>query len=65
MSSYTRRSRTSDLSRFSYTVKSADDDVRTDHDAKKVDVRSSEKDTAVATGLTLDDFGARSDALGD
>ena len=64
MSSYTRRSEASDSSRFRYTVKSAADELRTDHDAKKAAVQSSEKDAAFASGLTLDDFGGRSDALG-
>jgi hypothetical protein len=34
------------------------------YDAENVARQSSEKGTAVATALTLDDFGGRSDALG-
>jgi hypothetical protein len=64
MSSYTRRSKGSDLSRFRNSVKSAADELRTDHDAKNAALQSSEKDSAFASGLTLDDFGGRSDALG-
>jgi hypothetical protein len=64
MSSYTRRNRVSDLSRFLYTVKPADDEVRTDYDTKKASVQSPVQDSALVTGLTLDDFGGRSDALG-
>jgi hypothetical protein len=64
MSSYTRRISVSDLSRFRYTVKSADDELRADCDAKREAVHSSEKDTDLAAELTLDDFGGRSDALG-
>lgn len=37
---------------------------RADHDANGVAIRSSEKGAAVATALTLDDFGGRSNALG-
>jgi hypothetical protein len=64
MSSYTRWSRASDLSRFGYTVKWVDHEGRTDHDVKKVAVQSSEKDTTLTSELTLEDFGGRSDALG-
>jgi hypothetical protein len=64
MSSYTRCITASDLSKLSFAIKSADDDVRADYDAKKMPEHSSEKDTGIATGLTLDDFGGRSDALG-
>ena len=34
------------------------------YDAENVDLQSSEKGAVVATALTLDDFGGRSDALG-
>jgi hypothetical protein len=34
------------------------------YDAENVAVQSSERDAAVASALTLDDFGGRSDALG-
>jgi hypothetical protein len=45
-------------------IKSASDEVKADFDARKVDVHPSEKVTVIADGLTLDDFGGRSDALG-
>jgi hypothetical protein len=64
MSSYIRRTKASNVSRFRNTVKRADNEHRTDHDAKKLAVQPSEKDLARARGLTLDDFGGRSDALG-
>jgi hypothetical protein len=54
------------LSRPDFALKSADAKVkvRADHAAKKVAAPRSAKDTALAAGLTLDDFGGRSDALG-
>jgi len=64
MSLYTRRIGSSDTTRLSYTIKSAGDEVKAGYDANKLALDSSEKDTATATGLTLDDFGGRSDALG-
>jgi hypothetical protein len=64
MSSYTRRITVSDLSRFRYAAKSANDEVRADCDTNKVAIHSSEKDTDLGTKMTLDDFGGRSDALG-
>jgi hypothetical protein len=59
-----RRSRPSNSSRLSYTVKSADDELGAVDDAKYLAVQSSGKGAAVASALTLDDFGGRSDALG-
>jgi hypothetical protein len=66
MSSYTRPRRAAVSSRLSrtYTVKVGDDGMRADQDAKMVAVHASENDAALATELTLDDFGGRSDALG-
>jgi len=64
MSLYTRRIRSSDMSRLRYTIKSAGDEVNAGYDAKKLAEDSSEQDAATATALTLDDFGGRSDALG-
>jgi hypothetical protein len=64
MSTYTSRRRAPESSRLSYIIKSAADEVRADHDAKKVAVHSSHDDAAPASELTLDDFGGRSDALG-
>lgn len=64
MSFYTRRIRSSDMSRLRYTIKSAGDEVNASYDAKKLAGDSSEQDAATAAGLTLDDFGGRSDALG-
>jgi hypothetical protein len=60
----TRRGRVSDLRRLRSGIKLASDEVKADSDAKMVAAPSSEKDTDVAGGLTLDDFGGRSDALG-
>jgi hypothetical protein len=40
------------------------DKLKADSDGKKVSVRSSEKQVEIASELTLDDFGGRSDALG-
>ena len=59
-----RRGRALDLRRLSSGIKSAGDEVQADSAAKKVAVPSSENDTDTARGLTLDDFGGRSDALG-
>jgi len=56
--------RAMDLRRLSSGIKSAGDEVKADSAAKKVAVPSSENDTDTARGLTLDDFGGRSDALG-
>ena len=53
-----------DLRRLSSGIKSAGDEVKADSAAKKVAVPSSENDPDTARGLTLDDFGGRSDALG-
>ncbi len=64
MYSYTTRTRASDLTRFNYTLKSADDEVRVDTSVKTKVIRRSNRDTADARRLTLDDFGGRSDALG-
>ena len=64
MSLYTRRTRASHLNRRSYAVNSADDEGKTDYNAKKAAEDSSENDSVDAAGLTLDDFGGRSDALG-
>jgi hypothetical protein len=64
MSSYTRRTKASDGSRFRNTVNWANDAHRTDHDVKKLAVQPSDNDSVRARGLTLDDFGGRSDALG-
>jgi hypothetical protein len=52
------------MSKFRTNVKWVDDQHRTDHDAKKLAVQPSKKDSARARALTLDDFGGRSDALG-
>ena len=60
----TCQGRASDLRSLRSGLKSASGEVKADFDARKVAVHSSEKDTDVAGGLTLDDFGGRSDALG-
>lgn len=64
MSSYTRRTRALDLSRISYATKSVDHEAKADSDTKKMAEHASENDAAIASELTLDDFGGRSDALG-
>ncbi len=61
---YARRDKAMDLRRLGPGIKSAGDEVRADSVAKKVAVPTSENDTDTARGLTLDDFGGRSDALG-
>jgi len=53
-----------ELRRLSPGIKSAGDEVKADSAANKGAVHWSEKDTDIARGLTLDDFGGRSDALG-
>jgi hypothetical protein len=40
------------------------DEVKAGSDARTVAVASSDRDRDIARGLTLDDFGGRSDALG-
>jgi hypothetical protein len=64
MYKYNRRGRASDLRSLRSGIKSASDEVKADFDARKVDAHPSEKVTVIADGLTLDDFGGRSDALG-
>ena len=64
MYAYASRGSALDLRRLSSGIKSAGDEVKADSAAKKVAVPSSENDTDTARGLTLDDFGGRSDALG-
>jgi hypothetical protein len=64
MHAHARRGQALDLRRLSPGIKSVGDEVKADSAANKVAVHSSEKDTDFAKGLTLDDFGGRSDALG-
>jgi hypothetical protein len=64
MYTYAHLDKAMDLRRLSPGIKSAGDEVKADSAAKKVAVPSSENDTDTARGLTLDDFGGRSDALG-
>ena len=64
MYTYTRRDTGLELRRLSSGIKSAGDEFKADSAAKKVAVHSSERDTDIARGFTLDDFGGRSDALG-
>ena len=64
MSTCTRRGRVSDLRRLRSGIQLASDEVKADFDAKMVAAPSSERDKDIARGLTLDDFGGRSDALG-
>jgi hypothetical protein len=52
------------LRRLSSGIKSAGDEVGAESDAKKMRIRSSAKVADMASELTLDDFGGRSDALG-
>jgi hypothetical protein len=52
------------LSRLRYGIESAREELCAEFDSKTVAVHSSEKVADIARGLTLDDFGGRSDALG-
>ena len=64
MSSYPRWNRAWELNTLRYPIKSADDETKADNDTKLVAVHSSRDEAAIGAGLTLDDFGGRSDALG-
>jgi hypothetical protein len=64
MSTYTRRADVSDARRLESDIKLASVEVKAGSDARTVAVPSSERDKDIARGLTLDDFGGRSDALG-
>jgi hypothetical protein len=64
MSTRTRRADVSDLRRLGSGIKLASDEVKAGSDARTVAVPSSERDKDIGRGLTLDDFGGRSDALG-
>jgi hypothetical protein len=64
MSTRTRRADVSDVKRLGSGIKLASDEVKAGSDARTVAIPSSERDKDIARGLTLDDFGGRSDALG-
>ena len=65
MSTSTRLADVSDSRRLGSGIKLASDEVKkAGSDARTVAVPSSERDKDIARGLTLDDFGGRSDALG-
>jgi hypothetical protein len=64
MSTSTLRADVSDLRRLGSGIKLASDEVKAGSDARTVVVPSSERDKDIGRGLTLDDFGGRSDALG-
>ena len=64
MSKYTPRADVSESKRLGSGIKLASDEVKAGSDARPVVVPSSERDKDIARGLTLDDFGGRSDALG-
>ena len=64
MSTRTRRADGSDLRRLGSGIKSTSDEVKAGSDVRTVAVPSSERDKDIGRGLTLDDFGGRSDALG-
>ena len=64
MSTHTRRADGSHSRRLEPGIKLESDEVKAGSDARTVAVPSSERDKDIARGLTLDDFGGRSDALG-
>jgi hypothetical protein len=64
MTVYTRRPKILDLRRLSYSLSSAGAEFQAGADRREVVLLSSEKDADIPRGLTLDDFGGRSDALG-
>jgi hypothetical protein len=53
-----------DLSKSGYLVESANDEVEAETPAKNVTIEPQAHGASLATALTLDDFGGRSDALG-
>ena len=59
-----RHADVSDSKRLGSGIKLTSDEVKAGSDAGTVAVPSSERDKDIARGLTLDDFGGRSDALG-
>ena len=54
----------SDLSKYHYSVRSANDGALGDTASNNVAMGSDAKGARVVSGLTLEDFGGRSDALG-
>jgi hypothetical protein len=64
MSPHTRGRRALALNRLNYAIKSAGDETKAGFDTKMLAVLLSDDNTAIASELTLDDFGGRSDALG-
>jgi hypothetical protein len=52
------------LRRLGSGIKLASDEAKAGSDARTVAVPSLEREKDIARGLTLDDFGGRSDALG-
>jgi hypothetical protein len=64
MHTNTHQNRASDSKGLGSGIQSTSGEFKADLDARKVAVHSSEKVTDIAGGLTLDDFGGRSDALG-
>jgi hypothetical protein len=64
MYQYTRRDNVLNLRGLRSGIMSACDEIKADSDAKRIAVYSSEKLAEITRGVTLDDFGGRSDALG-
>jgi hypothetical protein len=64
MYTYTLPDNALDVRSLTSYIKTARDELNAGSDAKKLVLRSSEKLPRIASGITLDDFGGRSDALG-
>jgi hypothetical protein len=64
MHTYIRPDSASYLKRPSSSTKTGGDKVRSASEPEKVVCRATEELTDIASWLTLDDFGGRSDALG-
>jgi hypothetical protein len=64
MHKYARRDNALNLRGLRSGIKSAYDEVKADRDARRAAVRSAEEVADMTRGVTLDDFGGRSDALG-
>ena len=64
MRTYTRPDSVLPLRRLRSVIQTTRDEIKAESDSKKVALRASDRLTHIASWLTLDDFGGRSDALG-
>jgi hypothetical protein len=64
MPAYPRSRRTLELKRPHFSVRPDDGEIRVDYDTRGVAAYWRENHGVMASELTLDDFGGRSDALG-